>query len=358
MKNNNLFELEEFLPFLTISEAELFNKMYAFVVNRYGKQNVHSSKGQYIFVQGELPVCLVAHMDVVYSKPLAASSICLDSRSPKKLWSPDGIRGDDRCGVYAIYSLIKNGGLKPSVILTCGEEIGCVGAIALCTLFKNMPELYSSINAFIELDRRGKGDIVRYSDHNVNLTNTIYINTDGFYPNHGSCSDISVLMTTTGISGVNLSVGYYNEHCGSTEHIILSHFKRTISTVFNLLTKNINAFKCRYKYDSGFTPVHPSSTPVHSSSRFSNNPVSKPVTTFSSHNDRNITKPMDGLVKDVPLCETCGAVLQKEYNYCPICGDKIDKNSVNQFKTYNSSVVSSFAYDSDYNEDEEEDIDF
>ena len=43
------------------------------------------------------------------------------------MWCPDGIGGDDRCGVFNILDILSQGYL-PHVIFSWNEEIGGVGA--------------------------------------------------------------------------------------------------------------------------------------------------------------------------------------------------------------------------------------
>ena len=57
------------------------------------------------------------------------------------------------------------GGLRPSILFTTDEEIGGLGASSFTLYQDNL-----DINYIIQLDRRGKNDVVRYDDDNLELT--------------------------------------------------------------------------------------------------------------------------------------------------------------------------------------------
>ena len=63
-------------------------------------EDVHFEKG-FVYAQGSFPVLLVAHLDTVHDK--TPSKIITNKG---KISSPDGIGGDDRCGVYMILEII------------------------------------------------------------------------------------------------------------------------------------------------------------------------------------------------------------------------------------------------------------
>ena len=54
----------------------------------------------YVYAKGDIPILLVAHCDTVHKK--LPETILFDKRQ-KMMWSPEGIGGDDRCGVIAIF---------------------------------------------------------------------------------------------------------------------------------------------------------------------------------------------------------------------------------------------------------------
>ena len=187
----------------------------------------------FIYCKGDIKVLLVAHLDTVYLKPPKKINIISSI-----IQSPQGIGGDDRCGVYIILKLLEKG-LRPSVLFTTDEEIGGIGASEF-TL--DVDEL--DVNFILQLDRRGKNDVVRYDDDNLELTR--FIETFGFKETFGTFSDISIIAPYYNISAVNLSCGYYNEHRGSSEIIDFKIVKEVLNKVYKIL-KTPNDKKYIYK---------------------------------------------------------------------------------------------------------------
>ena len=231
-----------FIAILAMTKETLFDynvkvlKAYGYEVESYFDE----TEG-YIFARGTMPVCLCAHMDKVpwyknmktYQKRRVGNDI--------RLSSSQGIGGDDRCGVYMIHRMLEYG-YRPSVLFTMGEEIGCRGANKFCN--DHDKDFLKDINAFIQIDRRGNKDIVKYSDENFELVKAI--EPFGFEYAYGSCTDISVLMPHFKISGVNISSGYYHEHTGVTEYVSINDVDSIIERLDAILHSNI--FEKKYNY--------------------------------------------------------------------------------------------------------------
>ena len=196
--NRNEFKLFESLASLT--QNSMRRALYSYLKKRY--KNVIVAP-EYLYAVGEIPIALVAHMDTVFSSP--PKDIYYDERKGV-CWSPDGLGADDRAGIFAILTILKHG-YRPSIIFTTDEEIGAVGASQLVEDIKT-PE--SELKYIIQLDRRGTNDCVFYNCDNRDFVE--YIEKFGFIETFGSFSDISVICPTWGIAGVNLSIGYENEH--------------------------------------------------------------------------------------------------------------------------------------------------
>ena len=62
----------------------------------------------FVYATGDIPILLVAHMDTVHIN--IPSQIYWD-QFQKVVWSPQGIGGDDRCGVFMILKLLEKLGL-------------------------------------------------------------------------------------------------------------------------------------------------------------------------------------------------------------------------------------------------------
>jgi di/tripeptidase len=85
------------------------------------KYNEVTSSDGFIYANGTFPVLLVAHMDTVHKESVKQ---IVYSDGGDKISSPQGIGGDDRCGVYMIMQIVKT--YNCSVLFTEDEEIGCI----------------------------------------------------------------------------------------------------------------------------------------------------------------------------------------------------------------------------------------
>lgn len=177
----------------------------------------------FLYAKGDVPVLLVAHMDTVH-KQQCSQIIKLDG----KMSSHQGIGGDDRCGIFIIANIVKK--YHCSVLLCEDEEIGTVGA----RKFTQTDYINSlDVNFMIEFDRRGNNDAVFYTCDNKDFTNHVLEHT-GFKEAIGSFTDISVLMPSSKLCGVNLSSGYYNAHT-TDEYVIYDEMFDTINAAKALI---------------------------------------------------------------------------------------------------------------------------
>ena len=163
-------------------------------------------------------------MDTVFKKQ--PEQIFFDPKH-NVMWSPQGLGADDRAGVFAIVQIIR-AGFRPHIIFTTDEERGAFGAVAL----SRMECPFKELKYLIELDRRGSDDCVFYDCDNHDFVD--YVENFGFSLNYGSFSDISEICPAWMKAGVNLSVGYYNEH-SETEVLYVGQLLATISKVIKML---------------------------------------------------------------------------------------------------------------------------
>lgn len=201
-------------------------------------------KKSYILVKGEAPVMLLAHMDTVHKEPV--KDICR-SADGNILMSPQGIGGDDRCGVYGLISCYEMSLKKPWLLFTCDEEIGGRGADAFAKDYRagRLPKALDKLKLLIELDRKGSNDAVYYDCGNTEFED--YITSKGFETDYGSFSDISTIAPDMGIAAVNLSSGYYNAHT-QHEYIVRSELKGTINKACSIIYDSCKKDFPRYEY--------------------------------------------------------------------------------------------------------------
>ena len=217
---------------------EQLKKVLASYLKKHYKNPICTSK--YIIAEGDIPVALVAHLDTVFKFP--PEEVFFDQKK-NVLWSPDGLGADDRAGVFAILQILRTG-LRPHVIFTTDEESGGLGATALSLL--DCP--FKDLKYIIELDRRGSNDCVFYDCENPKFTE--YVESFGFEWNFGTYTDICEFCPKWKIAGVNLSVGYRDEHSVS-EVLFVGQLLSTIEKVKKMLADAGN-IKTPFKYIPGF----------------------------------------------------------------------------------------------------------
>jgi hypothetical protein len=215
-------EVKAIEQFFQLRQNRLLKVMDKFLRTKYDK--VFCTK-DYVIAVGDIPVALVAHMDTVFATP--PENIFYD-RVKNVMWSPDGLGADDRAGVYSIVQILKEG-LKPSIILTTEEERGGIGASKILSDFPKPP---MDLKYLIELDRHGSLDCVFYDCDNPEFEE--YVETFGFVTAWGTFTDISILCPGWGIAGVNLSIGYEDEHSYS-ELLYVGRMFSTIKKVIKML---------------------------------------------------------------------------------------------------------------------------
>ena len=184
----------------------------------------------FVYAQGELPILLVAHLDTVHT--FLPQTIHYD-QIKQILSSPEGIGGDDRCGVYMIFEIIKRH--KCSVLFCEDEEIGAKGAekFVQSSVSKGL-----TFNYIMEFDRKGSNDAVFYDCCNDEFEQ--FITKKFFKTAYGSFSDISVIAPELGCAAVNLSCGYYNAHT-KDEYVVWGEMQDSINAACDIISTTTDA---------------------------------------------------------------------------------------------------------------------
>ena len=222
-----------------MNQQKLYKYLYKYLCGKYGISKViTNADDEWMIAIGEDPVIVCAHLDTVFNEPPINIFVDKDARV---MWAPKGLGADDRAGVYAIMTLLMDG-YKPTVIFTTGEEIGCIGAISLINNFASCP--VEGIKCIIQLDRRGCTDAVYYACKNKQFED--WVSLYGFSTEQGTFTDISVICPNWGIAGVNLSVGYYNEHT-KQEFLRYNELEYTIWNVQKMI-KDLRALDEEFIY--------------------------------------------------------------------------------------------------------------
>lgn len=226
-----MLKYDNFIKICKMSQTTLKN--YAYQRLRKTHQNVYFEDG-FVYAEGTFPVLLVAHLDTVH-KELPKN---FKFTEPDTLSSAQGIGGDDRCGIYMVFEVIKR--FNCSVLFCEDEEVGGIGAE------KFIESDYSKSiypNYIIEFDRRGENDAVFYNCDNQKFTDFI---TKEFYKEaYGTFSDISIIAPYVGRAAVNLSCGYYKAHT-TDEYVVLSEMEASINAACDILARTTDNDKFEY----------------------------------------------------------------------------------------------------------------
>ena len=146
-----------------------------------------------------------------------------------------GIGADDRGGCAILWELRNSG---HSLLITDGEEHGKKGSNYLINNFPEIAKKIKKHQFLIQFDRRNGADSKYYnvgtkrfkkfiSQHAINFSD----------PLDPGSTDICVLCNKSRICGVNLSIGYYNEHTHN-EIINIKEWQNTLEIVKNLIEIN------------------------------------------------------------------------------------------------------------------------
>jgi hypothetical protein len=189
------------------------------------------NKDGFLYAKGYVPVLLVAHMDTVH-KQVPNKIVEIDG----KISSPQGIGGDDRCGIFIIMNIVRK--LHCSVLLCEDEEIGGVGARKFINS-QFVGEL--DANYIIEFDRMNANDAVFYSCDNPKFADFV-TDCTGFKTAFGTFSDISIIAPVAKIAAVNLSCGYYRAHT-TDEYVVYEEMMETVQAAEALIKTECDKFE-------------------------------------------------------------------------------------------------------------------
>lgn len=240
----NKTEFPEFIELCKATQEELKKTLPKRLIEA-GYTDVVVDDG-YIYAKGTLPYLVTAHMDTVHSTPVIDFYENIDEDGNHIIASPQGIGGDDRCGIYMILEIIKD--YKPSVLFCEDEESGGIGSTKFCKS-EFITEL-EELKYLIELDRMNGNDAVFYECENAEFTDFIVENT-GYKESYGSFSDISHLAPKCGVAAVNLSCGYYHAHTKEEEVNVeeMLHTIKVVKRLFEVECKQFEYIEAIYDYN-------------------------------------------------------------------------------------------------------------
>lgn len=282
-------EYELFQKLVSMTQTQLLRTLEHYLKNKYS--NVITGQ-RHLLAIGDIPVALVAHLDTVFENPV--EHLYYD-RYKGIMWSPEGLGADDRAGVFAILRILQSG-LRPSIIFTLDEEKGGLGAIEL----SKIENPFKDLKYLIQLDRCGSNDCVFYTCANTDFKK--YIENFGFSEKIGTYSDISFLMPAWKVCGVNLSVGYNEEH-SFLETLNVNDLSRTISIVCQMLKVANSAPKFLYNEENLYL----------------SNYYKKDIPLYYNNSNMLTCQKCNKLFFDFELIPVKSKTGKKMVRYCPDC---------------------------------------
>lgn len=220
---------ERFESLCLATQAQLKKKLYRELKKK--NENATNHNG-YLYKPGTIPILLVAHMDTVHKE--APREIIYANGT---ISSPQGIGGDDRCGIYMVMEILKTHDCH--VVFTEDEERGGIGA-GKFSRSQIAKELAGKLWYVIEMDRMDSNDAVFYQCENVEFED--FINKEYWKSDFGSYSDIVDICPVLKTAGVNLSCGYYKAHT-QDEYVVLAEMEQNIKEIKKLIDRSSESFE-------------------------------------------------------------------------------------------------------------------
>lgn len=185
-------------------------------------------------------VVLVAHADTFFDENYGEPPIVhhiIEDNGYFRGSGPTPSGADDRAGCAMLWALKDMG---HSLLVADGEEDGMIGST---WLMEKNPDIARSLNShsfMIEFDRKNGRDYKCYHVGTNEFRAFIELNTRYSEPELRSSADISVLCRE--ITGVNLSIGYYDEHT-CLERVNIGEWLHTYEISKKLLTQKLPRFR-------------------------------------------------------------------------------------------------------------------
>ncbi len=199
-------------------------------------------KNNFVYVPGtrEDRVLLVAHADTVWDifydrgyfrqtlkKTVSSEGTVYEGTNPAC-----GIGADDRAGCAILWLLRESG---HSLLVTDGEERG---QIASHYIHDHVPALFDELNShayMIQFDRRGSND---YKVYNLPVSREFidFVEKKTDYRDAGRTARTDIVALCRDVCGVNLSIGYYDEHTPA-EKLVFDEWYHTLTLAERLLSE-------------------------------------------------------------------------------------------------------------------------
>jgi len=240
MPTTDIETLKEFLE-LPLWTSDFVFENFRFELKSIFRENLDNPKQRFLFIEGfrKKKVVLLAHADTYFDEYYDFP------KQFHKIFEEDGfffgddkngIGADDRAGCAMLY-LLKDSG--HSLLITDGEEQGKLGSK---WLMDHNPDIAEKINRhqfMIQFDLRNATEFKCYTVGTETFREFIKAKTGYTEPDRDYSTDIVKLCRD--ITGVNLSIGYYDEH-SCYERISISEWENTLRMLKNLLSEDLPRF--------------------------------------------------------------------------------------------------------------------
>jgi len=230
--------LKRFLSFPIGSTDEVFAQFKTIGWHIYREKSA-DRKERFIYIEGSRKdkVLLIAHADTAYDffyKKSQFLHTVVEENGFLKAVNENGLPqlsgADDRAGAAMLW-LLKDSG--HSLLVTDGEEGTRIGSKWLVRENRDIAERINQNHRFmIQLDRCNGREFKCYNVGTAEFRTYIKKQTDYSEPEFGALTDICSLCED--ICGVNLSIGYYDQH-SEFESLKIEEWLHTLQIVRKIL---------------------------------------------------------------------------------------------------------------------------
>jgi hypothetical protein len=218
---------------LTLTTTQIFERFSTLKIAHRIARGADDTR--FLYIQGARAdrVLLIAHADTVwdakegYPAPVRYENGVYSSQNPTL-----GIGADDRAGCALVWELRNMG---HSLLITSGEEKGCIASHWLADA---NPDVLAELNAhqfMVQFDRQQATQFKCYEVGTDEFRAYVHTQTGYTEPDRLRGTDIKILAQQ--ICGVNLSVGYYDEHTPN-ERLAFAEWEHTLNLTKAWLSQN------------------------------------------------------------------------------------------------------------------------
>jgi len=237
--------LKEFLELPLWNSEDVFEKFRYHLKSIFSEDRVNPKK-RFLYIEGFLreKVLLVAHADTFFDKHYGYPENDHEITEKDGYFTGEkknGIGADDRAGCAMLYLLRDSG---HSILITDGEEQGQTGSRWLMEYNYDIADRINDHQFMIQLDLKNAADFKCYSAGTDSFREFIQNITGYTEPNRDRGTDIVRLCRD--ITGVNFSIGYYDEHT-TGERINIREWENTLNMIRKLLSAKLPRFPLRDK---------------------------------------------------------------------------------------------------------------